>query len=382
MKIKNFFVTIIFSVVFAINSFVFAADEPKVLADSAILVEASTGRIIYEKNADIKREPASMTKMLTCVLALEKLDPLKEVTMNQAAVFTEDNTLSWTAGDSVSERDMITAVMLVSENGGAVALAQTIAGNEIEFAEMMNDKAKIIGCKNSHFVNPNGLPNPNHYSTAADMARIAVYCMKNPTFREIVETKRTSIHWIYPKEKWSELNNTNELLGKYKGANGIKTGWTQAAGGCLAASAKRGEIELIAIVMHSPDHDTRFDDAANLLNYGFERIRMVGAINRDNAEKRVFVRGGRKATLRVKPEKNLDFPLMAGEDSKLLKVTYDLPKIVDADKGIEQGKVLGEAVVRYDGKPVARVPLVARDSIAAGFSFGSLFVRIIAPLLS
>ena len=382
MKIKNFFVTIIFSVVFAINSFVFAADEPKVLADSAILVEASTGRIIYEKNADIKREPASMTKMLTCVLALEKLDPLKEVTMNQAAVFTEDNTLSWTAGDSVSERDMITAVMLVSENGGAVALAQTIAGNEIEFAEMMNDKAKIIGCKNSHFVNPNGLPNPNHYSTAADMARIAVYCMKNPTFREIVETKRTSIHWIYPKEKWSELNNTNELLGKYKGANGIKTGWTQAAGGCLAASAKRGEIELIAIVMHSPDHDTRFDDAANLLNYGFERIRMVGAINRDNAEKKVFVRGGRKATLRVKPEKNLDFPLMAGEDSKLLKVTYDLPKIVDADKGIEQGKVLGEAVVRYDGKPVARVPLVARDSIAAGFSFGSLFVRIIAPLLS
>ena len=134
--------------------------------------------------------------------------------------------------------------------------------------------------------------------------------------------------------------------------------------------------------MHSPDHETRFDDAANLLNYGFERIRMVGAINKDNAEKRVFIRGGKKATLRVKPKENLDFPLMAGEDSKLLKVTYDLPKVVDAGKGIEQGKILGEAVLRYDGKPVARVPLVARDSIEAGFSLGSLFVRIIAPLLS
>ena len=382
MKIKNFFAAIIFSVTFAINSFVLAADEPKVLADSAILVEATTGRIIWEKNSNIEHEPASMTKMLTCVLALENLDPLQEVNVSQAAVFTEDNTLSWTAGDSVSKKDMIAAVMLVSENGGAVALAQAVAGNTENFSDMMNDKAKLIGCKNSHFVNPNGLPNPNHYSTAADMARIAVYCMKNPDFRKVVETKRTSIHWIYPKEKWSELNNTNELLGKYKGANGIKTGWTQAAGGCLAASAKRGEIELIAIVMHSPDHETRFDDAANLLNYGFERIRMVGAINKDNAEKRVFIRGGKKATLRVKPKENLDFPLMAGEDSKLLKVTYDLPKVVDAGKGIEQGKILGEAVLRYDGKPVARVPLVARDSIEAGFSLGSLFVRIIAPLLS
>ena len=358
-----------------------AADEPKILADSAILVEASTGRIIYEKNSNLEREPASMTKMLTCILALEKLNPTDEVTMNQAAVFTEDNTLSWSANDSVSARDMITAVMLVSENGGAVALANAIAGNNSDFAEMMNDKARAIGCKDSHFVNPNGLPNPNHYSTAADMARIAVYCMKNKDFREIVNTRRTSIHWIYPKDKWSELNNTNELLGKYKGADGIKTGWTNAAGGCLAASAKRGEIELIAIVMRSTNHDTRFDDAATLLNYGFERVRMVSGVDKYRTEKTVFVRGGKRATVHIRAEENLDFPLMAGEDSKLLQVTYDFPKVVDADIGIEKGKVLGEAVLRYDGKPVARVPLVARENVAKGFSLGSFFVKIAAPLL-
>ncbi len=379
---KKLFTTIIFCVVLAMDSFAMAAEEPKILADSAILIEATTGRIIWEKNADLRHEPASMTKMLTCVLALEKLNPPDEVYMNQAAVATEDNTLNWTSLDSISARDMITAVMLVSENGGALALAQTIAGSELEFAEMMNDKAKLIGCKDSHFANPNGLPNPNHYSTAADMARIAVYCMKNPAFREIVNTRRTSIHWIYPKEKWSELNNTNELLGKYKGANGIKTGWTRAAGGCLAASAKRGEIELIAIVMNSPDQDTRFDDAANLLNYGFERVRMVNGINKERLEKRVFVSGGKKPTLRVAPKENLDFPLMAGEDSKLLKVTYDLPKIVDVGKGIDKGQVLGEAVLRYDGKPVARVPLVARSHVDAGFSLGSLLVSIIEPFLS
>ena len=379
---KKFFAAIIFSVGLLINFSAQAADDPKVLADSAILVEATTGRIIWEKNPDIEREPASMTKMLTCVLALEELDPFDEIIMNQAAVFAEDNTLSWSTNDLISAKDMITAVMLVSENGGAIALAQKISGSTESFADVMNDKARDIGCKNSHFANPNGLPNPNHYSTAADMARIAVYCMKNATFREIVNTRRTTIHWIQPKEKWSELNNTNELLGKYKGADGIKTGWTRAAGGCLAACAKRGEIELIAIIMHSPDHDTRFDDAANLLNYGFERVRMVSGIDKDKTEKKVFVRGGKKATLRVAVEESLNFPLMSGEDSKLLKVTYDLPKVVDAGKGIDKGQVLGEVVLRYDGKPVARLPLVARESVAEGFSFGSLLVKLVAPLIT
>ncbi len=379
---KNFLTAAIFCVALAMSSISQAAGEPKVLADSAILVEASTGRIIYEKNADLEREPASMTKMLTCAIALEKSSPSQEVPMNQTAVLTEDNTLDWTARDSVSARDMITAVMLVSENGGAVALAQSIGGTVADFVDMMNAKAKQIGCKHSHFANPNGLPDPAHYSTAADMARIAVYCMKNETFREIVGTRRTSIHWIYPKDKWAELNNTNELLGKYKGANGIKTGWTKAAGGCLSASAKRGEVELIAVVMHSPDHDTRFDDASNMLNYGFERVRMVNGISKERVERTVFVRGGKKATVRAGVEEDLNFPLMAGEDSKLLKVTYELPKVIDAGEGIDAGAVLGEAVLRYNGKPVARVPLVAREDVAAGFSFGSFIVSIVAPFLS
>ncbi len=379
---KKLLAAIMIGVALAMNAIAYAAGEPKLAAESAILVEASTGRIICEKNADTPHEPASMTKMLTCILALEKLDPTEEIVMGRDAVTTEDNTLDWSTGDSVSARDMITAVMLVSENGGAVALAQTVAGGEVRFADMMNAKAKALGCKRSHFANSNGLPDPNHYSTAADMARIAVYCLKNDAFREIVDTRRTSIRWIYPKDKWAELNNTNELLGKYKGANGIKTGWTRAAGGCLAASAKRGEIELIAVVMRSTDHDTRFDDAESLFNYGFERVRMVDGIVSERVEKTVFVRGGKQATLRVGAARDLNFPLMAGEDPNLLKVTYDLPRIVDAERGIDEGKVLGEAVLRYDGKPVARVPLIARESVAEGFSLGSLFVRLAAPFLS
>ena len=379
---KKFFTAIIFIVLSTASSITSAADEPKISADAAILVEASTGRILYEKNSEAERQPASMTKMLTCIIALEKLEPSETIELSKQAVFTEDNTLAWSEKDSLGALDMVTAVMLVSENGGAVALAQAMAGSVSQFADMMNDKAKELDCKYSHFANPNGLPDPNHYSTAADMARIAVYCMKNSNFRRVVETRRTSIHWLNPKDKWAELNNTNALLGKYKGANGIKTGWTNAAGGCLAASAKRGEVELIAVVMHSLNQDTRFDDATALFNYGFERVRMVSGISKEAAQKTVFVRGGKQATIRVGVDENLNFPLMAGEDSSLFRVTYELPKVVDVGKGIDEGKVLGEAVLRYDGKPVARLPMIARENVRKGFSFGSLFVKIIAPFIS
>lgn len=379
---KKIFATLAAWLILTTNTVVTAADEPKILAESAIVVEASTGRIIYEKNADIEREPASMTKMLTAVLALEKLNPLQEVVMSEDAVFTEDNTLNWTTGDKVGAMDMINAVLLVSENGGAVALAQEVSGSTAQFANLMNDKAHELGCKNSHFANPNGLPNSNHYSTAADMARIAVYCMKNPDFRKIVATDHSSIRWIKPKDKWAELKNTNNLLGKYKGANGIKTGWTSAAGGCLSASAKRGELELIAIIMRSTNQDTRFEDATALFNYSFERVRMVKAISREHVDKTVFVRGGKQGTLRVGIAEDLNFPLMAEEDQRLLTTTYELNKIVDAETGIYAGKVLGEAVLRYDGSPVARVPLIALEDVDEGFSLASLFVRIFAPLIA
>ena len=371
---KRLLTAIIFALTLATSFAQAATSEPNITATSAILVEASTGRILYEKNANEELPPASMTKMLTCVIALEKLNPTEEIFVTPEAIAAEDNTLRWEPLDSVSAKDMITAVMMVSENGGAVALAQSTAGSVAQFADMMNDKARQLGCKHSNFVNPNGLPDTQHYSTAADMARIAVYCMKNPDFRKIVEMRRTSIKWLYPKDKWSELNNTNELLGKFKGSNGIKTGWTNAAGGCLSASAKRGDIELIAVVMRATDMDTRFDDASKLLTYGFEHVRMVEAVDAARVDKKVFVRGGKQATVRVGVDENLMFPLMAGEDSKLLTVTYDMPKIVEA--GFDEGQVLGEVVVRYDGKPVARVPLVAREAVAEGFSFGSLFVTL------
>jgi D-alanyl-D-alanine carboxypeptidase (penicillin-binding protein 5/6) len=133
----------------------------------------------------------------------------------------------------------------------------------------MNEKAKELGCRRTHFSNPHGLTAKWHYSTARDMAKIAAYCMNNSDFRNLVNHQKSVIHWKSPSGRTYKSETTNELLGKYNGANGIKTGWTNAAKGCVAASAKRGKVELIAIVMKSKDHDTRFADAKKLLDYGF-----------------------------------------------------------------------------------------------------------------
>ena len=244
---------------------------------------------------------------------------------------------------------------------------------------MMNKKAKELGCKNSNFANPNGLPNENHYSTAEDMAKIAAYCMQNQKFRNIVSTKKTSITVTNP-QRVIDLENTNDLLEVYDGMNGIKTGYTNAAGGCLAASAKRGNVELIAIVMHSADSHTRFDDAAKILDYGFERVKNIRNFDKDKIHRKVFVKNGTQATVMTTAKEDLKFPLLENEKAEFLSVSYDIPKIISAT--VKRGEVIGEAILKYNGKKVASVPLVADEQISKGFSFGSFLVGLAEPFIS
>ena len=357
-----------------------APKEPKISADSAIVIEATTGRVIYEKNADVVRPPASMTKMMTCILGLENLAPNEEVRISQAAQDTAYPELDLMAGDVLSANELMMGMMLVSDNGAAVALAQAVAGSVPAFAKMMNDKAWEIGCTSTNFVNPNGLPASNHYSTARDMAKIAAYCMENWDFRDIVSTKRETIHWMTPVDVTVKVENSNKLLGSYKGANGIKTGWTNAAGGCLAASALRGEIELIVIVMHSEDVDTRFDDARKLLDYGFARVSQIYGINVDSASQNVFVKNGTQATIEVGPEGNLTFPLLDDEYAGRLSVDYEIPRVLEA--GIKTGDAVGRAILKYEGREVASVPIVARESVDKGSSVASKIVGWTEPLIT
>ena len=233
------------------------------------MINAQTGGVIFEKNADVRRAPASLTKMMTCILCLESKGLNAEFKVTQAAAATEDSYLDMKSGERLLSGELMREMMMESDNGAAVVVAQNVSGSILKFADRMNEKAKELGCRRTHFSNPHGLTAKWHYSTARDMAKIAAYCMKNQDFRNLVNNQKSVIRWHSPSNRTYQSETTNELLGRYQGANGIKTGWTNAARGCVAASARRGDVELIAVVMKSKDHDTRFADARKLLDYGF-----------------------------------------------------------------------------------------------------------------
>ena len=275
---------------------------PNVQAESAILINARTGGVIYEKNADTRRSPASLSKVMTCILGLEEkgLDSIFNISM--AAAATEYSDLGMKGGEKMRSGELMRGMMMESDNGAAVVVAQNVSGNILKFADRMNAKAKELGCRKTHFSNPHGLTAKWHYTTARDMAKIAAYAMKNPDFRNIVSSKSSVIHWASPSGKTYKADNTNRLLSFYTGANGIKTGWTSAAKGCLAASAKRNDIELIAIVLKSPDGDSRFADARSMLDYGFS----VGGVG-----KIVVAQAGKPASQRVTSVKRPGAPALS-----------------------------------------------------------------------
>ena len=357
-----------------------AADgEPVISADAAILIEASTGRVIWEKNADERRYPASMTKMMTGVLALENLSGSTDVLISRAAAETESVPMGLNAGELMPAEEVLNGMLMLSDNGAAVALAEQIGGSLESFAEMMNAKAKKLGMENTHFVNPNGLTHPDHYSTARDMAKLARYAMQNEKFREIVIQEKRPLRWSLPKNRMMMAENTNELLGKYEGITGIKTGWTEAAGGCLAASAKRGGMEIIAIVMHSTTPKDRFADARKLLDYGFEHTRLVRGVNKERFERTSWVKNGREAKVGLHLAEEIDFPLIDQEEKKNYRVVYEIEPILTAP--VKKGQKAGKAKLLYKGEQVGEVDILADKNVGQGSDILSWLVGVFEPII-
>lgn len=348
------------------------SEEPNITADYAILIEAATGRVIYEKNADEKAYPASTTKMLTCVLAIEKGDLDKTLSVSQRAAWTEDPYVGFQQGDMLKERDLLKALMMVSDNSSAVVLAEGIGGSVEGFAKMMNDKAKEIGLTNSHFVTPNGLPDDDHYSTARDMAKIAAYGWHNEKFREFSGTEMDTIEWVSPVNKRMVVKNSNKLLGTMPGVNGIKTGWTNAAGGCLAASAKSDGVQLIAVVLHSDDVNTRFTEAGKLLEYGFSKVKKMKSMDKSRTERTVLVSHGEGFKVTAHPQEDVKFPLLQGDSEKDYTIKISGSGVVEAP--IEKGQRVGQATVYYKGKKLNSIPMVADKDVYKGNNVISILI--------
>ncbi len=240
---------------------------PVISAEGAILINQRDGSVLYEKDADKKLYPASTTKIMTTLLALETLEEIdgamdSKITVPADAVGVEGSSLYLKEGEVVTAEELLYGAMLQSGNDAATALAICFGATEEAFVERMNEKAKELGCRATNFVNPSGLFDENHFTTARDLAKIGSYAMKNDTFRQIAAS-----------EEWSgegsgrSFVNKNKTVREYEGATGIKIGYTKKSGRTLVASAKRGEDEFIAVVLNDPNW---FQDAYAMLDYGFQ----------------------------------------------------------------------------------------------------------------
>ncbi len=238
-------------------------------AGQAILIDGESGKVLYEKCADEKAYPASTTKIMTALVTIETLrendspiDQIVEVPACAAGV--EGSSLYLKAGEKISIKDLLYGLMLVSGNDAAAALAEIIGGSEVDFVKKMNEKAQTIGCRGTHFTNPSGLFDEEHYTTARDMAAISFEAMKDPVFREIVSTESYSSD--RENDDYTNFYNKNKTIFQYDGGSGIKIGYTTDSGRTLVASSTRGDRSMICVVMSAPDW---FNDAYRLMDYGY-----------------------------------------------------------------------------------------------------------------
>jgi D-alanyl-D-alanine carboxypeptidase (penicillin-binding protein 5/6) len=326
-----------------------------VTAKSALLADAETGEILWQRNPDLRCYPASLTKIMTAVLVLERGNLEDWVTVPKEAAFTGESSMALKEGERVQLKDLLNAILVRSANDACVAAAIHLAGSVEKFVEWMNEKAKELGMTNTHFVNSHGLHHPQHFTTARDLLTLTRYALQNPTFRSIV-SQREIIISPTNKSALRRYRNRNKLLELYPGCDGVKTGYTIPAGKCLVASATRNGWQLIAIVLGSQDH---FADCATLLDYGFNNfVRLI------LAEK-----GERIALLHV-PDGNPEWLWATATDS--VKVIVPKAKVGRIKSRLVQGnlrfpihagEIVGELIWDIPGASIHKVKLAAAHNL-------------------
>ena len=333
---------LVFALIFSYNMSAARAVEISVSAKSAVVMEASTGRVLYQKNAHEKMPMASTTKIMTALVAIENSNLDDRVTVSPNASGIEGSSIWLSPGETMTLSDLLFGLMLASGNDAAVAIAEHVGGDVETFVGMMNDKAREIGAYNTHFANPHGLPADNHYTTAYDLALISVYAMQNKMFREVVKTQYKTLPW--EGHEWDRVvKNKNKILWNYEGGNGIKTGFTKEAGRCLSAAAEREGMQLVSVVLCAPD---MFNDCMALMDYGFENYDNSLVVKAGEKIGEVAVRDGMEKSFPVYTEKDVYFPLTQEEAANLKKRVYiEETLTAPVKKGQQVGRIelwLGE----------------------------------------
>lgn len=335
-------------------------------ARSAILMEYETGRVLYESNAHEPLPMASTTKVMTALLALERAELSDPVTAGSNAFGVPGTSVYLSLGETLTMEEMLLGLMLASGNDAAVAIAEQVGGTVEEFCRMMTARAEQIGCENTVFTTPHGLPAAGHHTTAWDLALITREAMKLPSFRQIVGTQRAAIPWAghaYDRV----LTNKNRLLASYPGAIGVKTGYTKAAGRCLAFAAEREGMTLIGVVLNCPDW---FDEAERILDQGFSEWRMAAVLEKGEPVRTVPVQSG-GGYVRVAPAARVAAPVRKGRWPEL---AIDLPDALPAS--VQKGQQVGTVSLREGDETLTAVPLVALEDGEQPLPFFPALVRL------
>lgn len=347
--------TVVFLAAILIPVTVFAAKPPlAITAKSAIVIEATTGEVLYEKYAEERRYPASTTKMMTIITALEAGNTNDIVTTSPNAANVEGSSMYLLVAEQLKLQELLYGLALVSGNDAATAIAEHIAGSAGNFAKLMTDKAHKIGALRTNFTNPSGLPDPNHYSTAHDLARIAAYGYKNTKFAEIVSAAHKD---ILRNNQTETLYNENKLLNIYRGANGVKTGYTDAAGRCLVAAAKRGNTQVITVVL---DADAMWEDSIALLDYGFNQLRENEIVRAGDAVDAIQVVYGSTELVQAVALDSIVVPVSAGSRDEVQTV-FEVAHTISAP--VVAGQKVGVVKVVYRGQEIASTDVIVTESI-------------------
>lgn len=319
-----------------------------VSAQRAVVVDGQTGRVLYEKNPDEQALIASTTKIMTALVVCEQCNVLDRVKIPKEAVGIEGSSMYLQEGEILTVQELLYGLMLHSGNDAAVALAIYCGGTVEGFAELMNDKAHRLGMENSHFVNPNGLDAPGHYSTARDMAKLAAYAMNNAVFAQTVSTKTVRVGQ-------RTLRNHNKLLWQIEGADGVKTGFTKAAGRILVSSAVRQGRRVIAVTLNAPDD---WNDHKTLLEKSFRQYTPVVLVEKGSCLGYREVAGGTAGTVQLLAGEDFCYALAENETYRT-----QLPEPGFVYAPVAMGQNAGYAHIYVDDIPVGKIPIVYGQTI-------------------
>ena len=362
-------IIILLVIVFNFHANAFAQFETA--AGSAILMEASTGESLYEKNSDVPLPPASITKVMTLLIAFEAIeqglvDWNDDVSISEKAWRMEGSKMFLQVGDKVKLGDIITGISVVSANDGCVALAEHLYGSENAFVNVMNQRAKELGMTNSTFKNSSGLPSEGHVMSAKDIAILSRFIIEN--YPEILELE-SQREFTYNNIRQF---NRNPLLGVFEGADGLKTGWTEEAGYCLVGTAKQDDIRMISVVLNTKSEQERFETSQELLTYGFRNFKKADFVEAGEIIETLNVKNGTKETVSLVANDSISLVIPVSREKDIEIITSFDDETVKAP--VKKGEVLGKVEVVLDDKVLASSDLSASEDVSR-LGFFKILIR-------